>query len=314
MKRFKNILFVFDKETDGIEALERTMTLARKNKARLTVVCVIPDLPYDVKILSKSISPGYLQELLIKVCMAQMNQFFPPKRRKGITVSVKVLTGRPFIEIIREVIRNNHDLVIMAHEKPGGLKGRVFGSTAMHLIRKCPCPAWVMKPTEKKRYMKILAAVDPDPIGKKQNILNTKILELSTSLAQQEKSELHVVHTWTLYGESIYSSARMEMPKEDLNNILNATRDLHQKLLNNLLDKFPPMKKSHVHLLKGDPWVIIPSLSKQMKVDLIVMGTLSRAGLSGFFIGNTAEKILSEVNCSVLTVKPEGFVSPVKLK
>ena len=33
----------------------------------------------------------------------------------------------------------------------------------------------------------------------------------------------------------------------------------------------------------------------------------------GFFIGNTAESVLQQVNCSVLTVKPEGFVSPVTL-
>ena len=30
-------------------------------------------------------------------------------------------------------------------------------------------------------------------------------------------------------------------------------------------------------------------------------------------IGNTAENVLNQVNCSVLTVKPEGFVTPVKL-
>jgi len=44
------------------------------------------------------------------------------------------------------------------------------------------------------------------------------------------------------------------------------------------------------------------------------MGTVCRTGLSGFIIGNTAEKVLSEVNCSVLTVKPEGFVTPVTLE
>jgi nucleotide-binding universal stress UspA family protein len=41
------------------------------------------------------------------------------------------------------------------------------------------------------------------------------------------------------------------------------------------------------------------------------MGTVCRAGVPGLFIGNTAEKVLRHVSCSVLTVKPEGFVSPV---
>ena len=45
----------------------------------------------------------------------------------------------------------------------------------------------------------------------------------------------------------------------------------------------------------------------------IVMGTVCRTGIPGFFIGNTAEYVLSRVHCSVLTMKPAGFVSPVTL-
>ena len=56
---------------------------------------------------------------------------------------------------------------------------------------------------------------------------------------------------------------------------------------------------------------MIPKLAHEKQVDLIVMGTVCRTGIGGFFIGNTAEKILQDVDCSVLTVKPEGFVSPV---
>ena len=43
------------------------------------------------------------------------------------------------------------------------------------------------------------------------------------------------------------------------------------------------------------------------------MGTVGRHGLSGILIGNTAEDILSNVDCSVLALKPDGFVSPVRL-
>ncbi|MDJ0891306.1 MAG: universal stress protein, partial [Gammaproteobacteria bacterium] len=41
--------------------------------------------------------------------------------------------------------------------------------------------------------------------------------------------------------------------------------------------------------------------------------TVGRTGIPGFFIGNTAENLLSQVECSVLTVKPSGFVTPVEL-
>ena len=64
---------------------------------------------------------------------------------------------------------------------------------------------------------------------------------------------------------------------------------------------------------EGDADAVIPEFAKTQNVDLLVMGTVCRIGIPGFFIGNTAEKILDEVDCSVLTVKPEGFVSPVEL-
>ena len=48
-------------------------------------------------------------------------------------------------------------------------------------------------------------------------------------------------------------------------------------------------------------------------VDLVVMGTVTHTGIAGFFIGTTAEDVLRQVDCSVLTVKPEGFESPVRL-
>jgi nucleotide-binding universal stress UspA family protein len=58
---------------------------------------------------------------------------------------------------------------------------------------------------------------------------------------------------------------------------------------------------------------VIPDFAMEEQIDLIVMGTVGRSGISGLFIGNTAEKVLQKVDCSVLAVKPEGFVSPVKL-
>jgi len=44
------------------------------------------------------------------------------------------------------------------------------------------------------------------------------------------------------------------------------------------------------------------------------MGTISRAGIAGLLVGNTAERLLDQLDCSLLTVKPGDFVSPVGLE
>ena len=41
--------------------------------------------------------------------------------------------------------------------------------------------------------------------------------------------------------------------------------------------------------------------------------SVQRTGVSGLIVGSTAETMLRQVECAVLAVKPEGFVSPVVL-
>src|SRR5690606_15053039 len=67
------------------------------------------------------------------------------------------------------------------------------------------------------------------------------------------------------------------------------------------------------HLLQGSAIQVLPHLVEQVRADLVVMGTVARTGISGLIIGNTAEAILDQLKCSVLAVKPPGFVSPVTL-
>jgi nucleotide-binding universal stress UspA family protein len=67
-----------------------------------------------------------------------------------------------------------------------------------------------------------------------------------------------------------------------------------------------------IHLPKGEAGELIPEVAERERIDLVVMGTVARSGIPGFFIGNTAERILHSLPSSVLAVKPDGFVSPVK--
>ena len=64
---------------------------------------------------------------------------------------------------------------------------------------------------------------------------------------------------------------------------------------------------------KGSARKEIPELARRLQVDCIVMGTVARTGVPGFFMGNTAETILDQLECSVLAIKPPGFVTPVTL-
>ena len=91
----------------------------------------------------------------------------------------------------------------------------------MHLLRKCPCPVWLVKPKAPKTYQRILVAVDVDDgyLPKEletRHRLNVQILETAASLAISESAELHVVHAWEAVGESaMRHGAFMSQPEDN---------------------------------------------------------------------------------------------------
>ena len=311
MQRFKKILLVSDEEKGGV-AFERAVSLAKTNQAQLTVVEVIEEIPRGLYMSITVMTPEELRKLFLVDRQKCLEQLIAPIQQKIDRVTTKVLTGIPFLEIIREVLRNKHDLVIMTAEGRGKIKEVLFGSTSLHLMRKCPCPVWVIKSTHYKQYTRILAAVDSDPSNdEERNSLNAKIMDLATSLALLEQSELHVFHAWDVYRETVLKSNISHLVVDKL---AHDTLQQHRQQFDKLLGKYPLENlKCQLHFLEGKAGTLLPELAKEKQIDLIVMGTVCRTGLEGFFIGNTAEKVLQQVNCSVLTVKPEGFVTPVIL-
>jgi len=313
MKRFKNILLISEHGTIGNAVFHRAVSLAEENQAKLTLLEVVEE-PRELQAFA---GPARLEEArkrVVRGVREQLEETMAPVRDQGIETDTAVLIGTPFIEIIREVMRKDHDLVMMMAEGKSGLKDRLFGSASLHLMRKCPCPVWVKKPKRGKTYDRILAAVDPDSSDAKRNSLNVRIMDIATSLAEMEDSELHVLHVWSKWPKH-FLSEHGQMSGREVDKIAGEIFARRKSELDDLIGGYNLEEAGHqVHFVVGDPRTMIPHLAATRDVDLIVMGTVCRTGFAGFFIGNTAENVLQQVNCSVLVLKPEGFVSPVELE
>jgi nucleotide-binding universal stress UspA family protein len=309
MKRFKNILYFADQPNAQNKTLERAVALAKTNSARLTIMDVTAEAEEAAEIEKRF---GIdLNAALRERRLEQLEGLTAPHSASGV-IYTNVLTGTPFIQIIRSVQRNGYDLLMKAARPSAGIAERIFGSSDMHLLRKCPCPVWIDRPDCALPYRNILAAVDP--VGHTGEKLNRLIMDLATSLSEREQAQLHVVHVWRLEGESMLSSGRGQISKIELRNLLKATERRHRDGLNRLLNDYDMAEgDNNVHLLKGDAAQSIAGLASELSTDLIVMGTIGRTGVSGLLIGNTAEDVLQTTHASVLTVKPEKFVSPIAL-
>ncbi len=310
MQQFKNILLVLNAEEQETAVLDKAVSLARQNGARLTLFSVLQE------------PQGYFG-YSVSVTLHQLKSEINERKEwlRGLTlnllkdeleVSIKVEQGVPFLEIIRQVLRQKHDLIITTAEEKKGLRARLFGTTSMHLMRKCPCPVWVVKRAQTQAFSRILAAVDPSVHDLKQDSLNNMILQLATGLARNNVTALHIVHVWYLFGERYGHSRGMGV---EARKAREQARIEHKQILDTLLSQADVIDvKPQLHLLEGDPDQRIPELAAEQGIDLLIMGTVCRTGIAGFFIGSTAEEVLNQVDCSVLTLKPEGFVTPVALE
>jgi len=151
------------------------------------------------------------------------------------------------------------------------------------------------------------------PPESEENDLNDKIMGLAASLARLEKSELHIVHAWERPNENFLTGGLDYYPG-DINTLVSETENMHIRWLDNLLERYDLRHlQHHEHVLQGWADDVIPEFAEQHQIDLIVMGTVCRTGISGLFIGNMAEKILHRINSSVLAVKPGDFVTSIQV-
>lgn len=305
MRRFQNILVV-PLSVDRTVPVEMTaaVDLAVANGAALTVFGVIPQPSLAQRLLRFGDRDQTLASLLEAGVTAQLSSWAAAVADR-VEVNVVVGDGHVPIEVVKQVLRASHDLVIMTSDGSDESDNAV-----KRVLRKCPCPVWVVRAHSSAGP--VLAAVDPDD----DPALNTLIIELAASQAEQRGVKLHVVHAWQFYGESaLFGGDYALMSADTIGSIHDDVGFAHREALEALLDFVELTSPSPtVHLVEAKPVRAITDLIESIGADLLVMGGVGRGALEGAIMGSTAERVLDSIDRAVVVVKPPGFVSPVTLK
>ncbi len=300
MKRFTNILYSPSNRSHDPAALARVVDLATRNSAKLTLLGVVAEPTrlqrlFDRQHLIEQSVVAAEHELLEKLTSVTAHV-----KRDQVEVIVEV--GDRGVAIIEHVLTGGHDLVVVNDSNASQ------APSVKRLLRKCPCPVWVIESTH-HTVQRVLAAVNPHP---DEADLNRLVLELASSMVAEFGGELHVGHAWEVYGDSSGDAVFDSTPAVELDRLRDEVQKAHGDALAAVLaDGRFAEAPWQVHLERGPAEDVIPQMVRTYRIDLLVMGTIARSGIDGIVIGNTAERILGEVRCSVLAVKPDGFVSPI---
>lgn len=310
MHHFANILYVSHGTTDETGGLKQALSLARNNKAPLKVLIACPEFADDMPDFRKKYEDSLLEQANTSINATRTLLNIADEE---IEISVELASDdRPSIRIVKEVLHHDHDLLVKEAEIPE--QGGGFRAIDMALLRKCPCPVWLSRPIERSRNeIQVAVAIDPEGEQEAAQALSRRMLELSRSLADSCSGMLQVVSCWDFeYENFLRNNPWSKKSEQEIAEIVAETRGRHCRALDRLINESGMDGAYEIHHRRGRAEDMIPAFVAEQQIDILVMGTVARTGIAGWMIGNTAENIVQELTCSLIALKPQGFVSPVK--
>jgi universal stress protein E len=233
-----------------------------------------------------------------------------PLRRRGIDVHTDLVWDFPPHEaVVRFAVKQKADLVVAYSRRHGRLARWFLTNTDWELIRQCPCPLWFVKSPTLRPKIRVLAAVDPFHARAKPARLDDRILQSARQVARLLGGKAAACHAYTppasylILGDAL-GQVPVQVP--GLPDQVRRYTATVRKALNRLAQRYG-IPAAARFIETGDPATVLPRLTRRLSSDLLVMGAVSRTGLKRLLIGGTAERVIDEVSCDVLIVKPDSL-------
>jgi len=138
--------------------------------------------------------------------------------------------------------------------------------------------------------------------------LNARIIETARLMAASGQGHCVIFEAWHAFAEDML---RSHYSPDDMASYIRAVGDSAKADLDTLVGSVPEGPAGErVELRKGNPEDVPPEFVVSVGIDLVVLGTVARAGIAGLIMGNTSERLLQRLPCSVMAVKPDGFRAP----
>ena len=280
-------------------AVDRAIELARRCGASIKLVDVI-----SVPASARSYLSNETEQMVTTARREHLAKL--AASITDVPVEHELLTGRPAQAIIAEAIKGDFDLVVRSHARDLAAEPRTLGAIDMQLFRSCPSPVWAVGPGAQHAPRRVVAAVHANPGDDEEQQLNARIIAAAAEMASA--GGLIVFQAWNAFAADMLRSRYSE---EEFGGYVKAAADAARSDVDALLDTVELPEGTHIELREGTPEEVLPAYVVSEGIDLVVMGTIARTGIAGLIMGNTAERLLQRLTCSVMAVKPERFQPPI---
>lgn len=300
MKTFKKILFATDFSDCAAHAQVYAFAFASRFKAELHIVhAVDTTYPAYAGVYGFGIEVDHHIAEVKKQARQDLAAVGGAARDTGLTAHTHLLTGRPAECVVDEAQKLGCDLIITGTHGRGAMDHFFFGSNAERIVRYSLVPVLAIKPREREfvrdaekfTLKRVLCPCDLSPLAEQAASYAADICRIFGA----ELTLLHVIDSRLEY-PLVLPDAAVFAPEE--------IRRRAAERLNAIASKLKDVKVS-VEVITGIPDKLIAQATKDRSVDLIVLTTHGRGGLSRALLGSTAEKLVRTASVPTLTIRPK---------
>ena len=313
MSQFSSILVYVGASTPDFLMLDEAIRLAKKYQAAVKVFHVISDYPEDTSEWWNVRNPGKLKKRVTEERQAVLDEMTAHAREQGLEqVASELRWGRTFLEVTREVMKNKHDLVMITVQHNRKMGRMLLECPSMDLLQHCPCTLWISKGKTRVRPRRILATLGGTQNDVSCDTLDIKVLRTAAAIAEANGSELHYLHAMPLYGGKGQKGKKL---RTDLAGFIDGLKGAFMQKCGGVLREYQvELNNDWIHMVAGSPATAIVDLVNDKHIDLVMMGARTHENLPTVLLGTRAMRVFDYVNCDVIGVKSDDFVSLVELE
>ncbi|OOF64794.1 universal stress protein UspE [Rodentibacter pneumotropicus] len=303
--KFKNILVVLNPDNEKQYALARAVRLVKEQesieKVRITTLLTVYDLSYEMTALLSSDEREEMHKIAIEQHRQAVQFYLDKYADPQIEFESHIVWNSNEAEGIREEVeKNQYDLVVKYTKDEESLTSLIFTPVDWQLLRKCPIPVLMVRDGNWKHQRRILIAVNVSGEQDYQDQFNQELVATGISLAERlNRGNVHLVAAYPVTPINM----AIDLPEFNTMGYENSIRGQHLINMKTLRQKFG-IDEDHTHVYEGFPEDVIPEVAQKIEAELVILGTVGRTGLSAALLGNTAEHVISKLNCNLLAIKP----------
>lgn len=291
MMPIKTIVVALAFDHDSKRVASRAVQLASQHNATLIGVHVIESSVPDDSDMPAPINTAGLATMVEEQSGRQLESLLAS--HKGSTI-LHVESGKAHKVIENLATEHSANLIVIGPGAAKGLREKIFGSTADHVIRYTSCPVLVVRQNASAPYSNIAVGIDFSEHAKAAALWASRLSPAATR---------ELIHAFEIPLQFEQAMLKAGTSQAEIDHYRRAKAESAQKKITESYgDKGRLPKATRISIIRGAASETLLKVSHRSTTDLVALGVQGANALAQHLLGSVARRVLNGAKCDVLVV------------